>query len=154
MSQLISLAIVLSVTSASNVQLQRKPATPTPRPFIREAFMPKGEVLLSYPMEATLDGKPIWLWKYHHRKVTDLVVTNTMGEKLTAQEIRKTLRKPTMVLISADGEPVHPYYLKVIRPDTLVIIDKTPKRENPNEEPVKLKTQNADLPKPEIQKTN
>lgn len=114
--------------------------------------MPKGEVLLSYPMEATLDGKPIWLWKYHHRKVTDLVVTNALGEKLTEEEIRKTLGKPTMVLISADGKPVHPYYLKVMRPETLVIIDKTPKRETSNREPVKLKTQEVELPKPEPKK--
>lgn len=99
-----------------------------------------------------MDGKPIWLWKYHHRKVNDLVVTNALGEKLTEQEVRKILRKPTMVLISADGKPVHPYYLKVMRPETLVVIDKTPKPETPNREPVKLKTQKVDLPKPETPK--
>ncbi len=152
MYQSISLAVVLSLSSAANAQLLVKPQTPTPRPLIREAFMPKGEVLLSYPMEATLDGKPIWLWKYHHRKANDLVVTNATGEKLTEQEIRKTLRKPTMVLISADGKPVHPYYLKVMRPETLVIIDKARKRETPNRKPVQLKTQKADLPKPETPK--
>ncbi len=57
-----------------------------------------------------------------------------------------------MVLISADGEPVHPYYLKVMRPETLVIIDKTSKREIKNREVVKLKTQKVDLPKQETPK--
>ena len=147
MYRLLSLAVVLSLTSTSNAQLQIKPATPTPTPLIREAFMPKGEVLLSYPMEATLDGKPIWLWKYHHRKVDDLVVTNARGEKLTDEEIRKVLSKPTMVLVSADGQPIHKYYLTVFKPETLVIIDKTPKRESPNREPVKLKTKDIDSPK-------
>lgn len=152
MYQSISLAVVLSLSSAANAQLMVKPQTPTPRPLIREAFMPKGEVLLSYPMEATLDGKPIWLWKYHHRKVNDLVVTNALGEKLTEEEIRKVLAKPTMVLVSADGQPIHEYYLTVFKPETLVIIDTTPERKTPNREPVKLKTQEADLPKPETPK--
>lgn len=114
--------------------------------------MPQGEVLLSYPMEATLDGKPIWLWKYHHRKVSDLVVTNALGEKLTEEEIRETLRKPTMVVVSADGEPVHPYYLQVMRPGTLVIIDKTPTRDTGNRGAVKLETQEVDPPAPETSK--
>ena len=152
MYRLLSLAVVLSLSSAANAQLLVKPQTPTPRPLIREAFMPKGEVLLSYPMEATLDGKPIWLWKYHNRKVNDLVVTNALGEKMTEQDIRKTLRKPTMILISADGKPVHPYYLKVMRPETLVVIDKTPKRETPNRVPVKLETQPGEPPKRETPK--
>ena len=44
--------------------------------------------------------------------------------------------------------------LKVIRPDTLVIIDKTPKRETPNREPVKLKTLEVDPPQRETPKKN
>ncbi len=154
MYRLLSLAFVLSLSSAADAQLQVKPQTPTPTPLIREAFMPKGDVLLSYPNDAIFNGKPIWLWAYHHRKLTDLVITNALGEKLTEQEIRKTLRKPTMVLISADGKPVHPYFLKVMRPDTLVIVDKTPKRETPNREPVKLKTTDIDSPERETPKEN
>ena len=154
MYRLLSLAVVLCLSSAANAQLLVKPQTPTPRPLIREAFMPKGEVLLSYPMEATLDGKPIWLWKYHHRKVNDLVVTNARGEKLTEEEIREVLAKPTMVLVSADGQPIHEYYLTVFKSETLVIIDKTPKRGTPNREPVKLKTKDIDASKRETPKEN
>ena len=43
--------------------------------------MPKGDVLLSYPMEATLDEKPIWLWGYHHRKLNDLVDYECIGRE-------------------------------------------------------------------------
>ena len=154
MYRLISLAFVMSCTSAANAQLHIKPQTPTPTPLIREAFMPKGDVLLSYPKDAILDEKPIWHWGYHQRKLNELVITNALGEKLTEKEIRKTLEKPTIVLISADGKPVHPYYLKVIRPDTLVIIDKTPKREAPNREPVKLETLKVDPEKRETPKKN
>ena len=91
--------------------------------------MPKDDVLLSYPKDAKLNGKPIWHWGYHKRKLTDLVVTNALGKKLTEEEVRQTLAKPTIVLVSADGKPVHPYYLKAIRPETPIIIDTTPTRE-------------------------
>jgi len=127
MYRLVSLAVVLSLTSAASAELQIKPQAPTPRPLIREAFMPNGDVLLSYPMDAKLDGKPIWLWKYHKRKLNDLVITNALGNKLTDEEIREALQQPTIVLVSADGKTVHEYYLAIIKPETLVIIDKTRK---------------------------
>ena len=95
--------------------------------MIREAFMPKDEVLLSYPMEKKSSGEPRWLWKYHNRQLEDLVVTNVLGKKLTEEEIRNALSRPTVVLLSADGKPVHKYYLGVFKPETLVIIDRASK---------------------------
>ncbi len=127
MYRLILLAVFLSAGTDAYGQLTKKPQTPTPTPLIREAFMPKGDdVLLSYPMEWKSDGQPIWLWKYHKRKLTDLDVTNALGEKLTEQQIRGVLTKPSIVLVSSDGQPVHSYYLQAFKPETLVIIDKTP----------------------------
>ena len=127
MFRLTLLALVLSANAAAYGQLAVKPQNCEPEPLIREAFMPKGtDVLLSYPIDATLNAKPIWLWKYHSRKLSDLSVTNALGQKLTDEQIRKTLKKPTIVLISIDGKPVHPYYLKVIKPETLIIVDRTP----------------------------
>lgn len=134
MYRMLSLLIVLCLTSTASAQLGAKPGTPSPRPFIREAFMPKDEILLSYPMEKFELGKTRWLWKYHTRKPGDLVVSNASGEELSEKQIAETLKKPTMVLLSADGKPVHPYYLTVFKPETLVIIDKMP-----HEESVKFK---------------
>lgn len=127
MHRLITLAIILFANSAAYGQLAVKPQAPAPEPLIREAFMPKGtDVLLSYPMDAMLGEKPIWLWKYHKRKLADLSVTNAKGEQLTEEQIRVTLKKPTIILLSRDGQPVHPYYLKIMKPETLVILDRTP----------------------------
>ena len=126
MYRLISLVVVLSMASVTNAQLPIKPQTPAPRPLIREAFMPKDEVLLSFPMNIASAGKPIWLWKYHKKSLDDLDVTNLQGEKLTEPEIRKILAKPTIVLVSADGKPIHKYHQAVFKPETLVIIDKKP----------------------------
>jgi hypothetical protein len=56
------LLTILSTIAVAWAQLPIKPQTPTPEPLIREAFIPKGsDFLLSYPMEAGLNGKPIWL---------------------------------------------------------------------------------------------
>lgn len=127
---MLKLAILSTVLSMSSVvwgQLPVKPQAPVPEPLIREAFIPKGsDVLLSYPMEAGLNGKTIWLWKYHNRKLADLSVSNALGKELKKEEVLEALKKPSIILLSRDGKPVHPYYLKVIKPETLVIIDKTP----------------------------
>ena len=130
MYRILSCLIVLFLTSAASAQLGIKPGTPAPRPFIREAFMPKDDILLSYPMEKFELGKTRWLWKYHKRKPEDMVVTNALGEELTEKQIAEALKKPTMVLLSADGKPVHPYYLTVFKPDTLVIVDTMPHEES------------------------
>ena len=130
MYPLLSLSAFLAVTTTTLDELPLKPQTPAATPLYREAFAPKGsDVLLSYPMDAKHNGKPVWYWKYHKRKLADLVITNALGQKLSNEKILKVLKKPTIVLVSSDGKPVHSYYLKVIKPETLVIIDKTRKRE-------------------------
>ena len=134
MSRLILVTVLLSVSSTAYGQIPDKPRSPTPTPLYREAFAPQGtEVLLSHPREWTSDGKPILLWQYHKRKLADLEITNAAGEELTEEEILKTLSKPTIVIVSSDGKPVHPYYLAVIKPDTLVIIDKAAEAEPPDD---------------------
>lgn len=127
MYRLIFFVMVLSGNTTTYGQLAKKPQTPTPQPLIREAFIPAGtDVLLSYPMDSKLDGKDVWLWKYHKRKLSDLSVTNALGQKLSEEQIRKALKKPSIVLLSSDGKPIHSYYLKIIKPETLVIVDRSP----------------------------
>ena len=70
---------------------------------------------------------PRLLRKYHKKNLADLVVTIAAGKKLTAEEVLTALEKPTIVLISSDGNDVDPYYLKIVKPDTLVIVDESVK---------------------------
>jgi hypothetical protein len=44
------------------------------------------------------------------------------GGKVDRKELAKLLEKPTLVVMSADGKPVDPAYLKVLRKNTLVIV--------------------------------
>ncbi len=136
MCRSIALVLVLflslsAIAEQPGESLPMKPQVPTPTPLFREAFIPSGtDVLLSYPMDSKLGGKPIWLWKYHKRKLSDLEVTNAAGKRLDQKAIVTALKKPSVVLVSSDGNPVHPYYLRVIQPNTLVIIDKAARAEN------------------------
>lgn len=48
---------------------------------------------------------------------------DTNGKKVDADTVRRRLKKDTPVLISADGQPVDPFYLKLTRPGTLVLVN-------------------------------
>ena len=102
-----------------------------------------GDLLLSYTMTIYIvetrerivekDGKkervkykvrvPRLLRKYRKKKIADLIITNAVGKKQTAEDVLDALEKPKIALISSDGKKVDPYYLKIVKPDTLVIVD-------------------------------
>ncbi len=55
-------------------------------------------------------------------EVRDLTVTTADGKKLTTDEALKRLTDGTVVVISGDGKPVSPVFLKVFKDDTLVLV--------------------------------
>jgi hypothetical protein len=65
-------------------------------------------VQVSRPVAVRLDGK-------------DVQVFDATGKRLTGVDIPKFL-KPVPVLVSADGKPVDPLYLRLARPETLVVV--------------------------------
>jgi hypothetical protein len=48
------------------------------------------------------------------------------GKKIDPKDVRKRVTKPVAVLVSADGKPVDPFYLRLAREGTLVIVVPTP----------------------------
>jgi hypothetical protein len=44
------------------------------------------------------------------------------GKKLDPKDVRKQVTKPVAALVSADGKPVDPFYLRLAREGTLVIV--------------------------------
>ncbi|HTU16626.1 MAG TPA: hypothetical protein VMG10_01075 [Gemmataceae bacterium] len=44
------------------------------------------------------------------------------GKKIETKEVRKQLAKPMPALVSVDGNPVDPFYLRVAREGTLVLV--------------------------------
>jgi hypothetical protein len=51
-----------------------------------------------------------------------LQVSDAEGNRLKVESARRLLDRPTPVVISGDGRPVSPAYLKMFRRDTLVLI--------------------------------
>lgn len=61
-------------------------------------------------------GGPHW----HREKQSRVVTVDTV--EVSREAILKRLKEPTPVLISVSGKMVDPYYLKVVKPDTLIVI--------------------------------
>jgi len=57
-------------------------------------------------------------------EVKDLTITTADGKKLDKDEALKKLEKGGIVVISGDGNPVSPAFLKVFKDDTLVLVSK------------------------------
>jgi hypothetical protein len=53
-------------------------------------------------------------------------VYTAAGKEVDAKDVPDKLKKQTIVLFSADGNKVDPFYLKIIKPDTLVIVAPPP----------------------------
>jgi hypothetical protein len=53
--------------------------------------------------------------------VKDLSITTADGKKLTTEDAIKQIGKGAIVVVSSDGKPVSPTYLKVFKDDTIVL---------------------------------
>lgn len=49
-------------------------------------------------------------------------VYTAAGKEVSARDAADKLKKPAIVLLAADGKKVDPFYLKIIKPDTLVLV--------------------------------
>jgi hypothetical protein len=49
-------------------------------------------------------------------------VYTTAGKEVSPKDVPDKLRKPAIVLLAADGKKVDPFYLKIIKSDTLVLV--------------------------------
>jgi hypothetical protein len=56
----------------------------------------------------------------------DAKVYTAGGKEVDAKDVPEKLKKPTIVLLSANGQKVDPFYLKIIKEDTLVIVSSPP----------------------------
>jgi hypothetical protein len=48
------------------------------------------------------------------------------GKEVDAKDVPAKLKSPTIVLLAADGKKVDPFYLKLIKPEALVIVAPVP----------------------------
>jgi uncharacterized membrane protein len=64
----------------------------------------------------------------HHRLVQRIMKLpkvryyDTAGKEIAAARAAKLLSRPTVVLMSADGKPLDPYYLRTVKEGTLIVV--------------------------------
>jgi hypothetical protein len=56
----------------------------------------------------------------------DLQVFGIDGKKIDPKDVRSLIKGPTPALLSADGKPVDPFYLRLAKEGTLVFVRSTP----------------------------
>ncbi|HKI32374.1 MAG TPA: hypothetical protein VKA46_10935 [Gemmataceae bacterium] len=64
-------------------------------------------------------------------------VYTAAGKEVDAKDVPDKLKKPTIVLFAADGNKVDPFYLKIIKPDTLVVVAPLPEPTAPESNPIR-----------------
>jgi hypothetical protein len=75
---------------------------------------------------------PHWREDVKRIDLRDVQASTADGRAVRSQKLADMLQRPTHVLISGDGHKVDPFYLEIIKPQTLVLILPTPK-EAPDE---------------------
>jgi hypothetical protein len=55
-------------------------------------------------------------------KLSDVQILGVDGKKVDEKIVAKKLKKRTPVLVSVNGQPVDPFYLKLIKEDTLIVV--------------------------------
>jgi hypothetical protein len=52
----------------------------------------------------------------------EVKVFGTDGKQIPAKELARRVKRPISVLVSADGKPVDPFYLRMVREETLIVV--------------------------------
>jgi RNA polymerase sigma factor (sigma-70 family) len=68
-----------------------------------------------------------------HQSLDDMIATDVAGKPIDAKTLAKRLRTETTVLIGPAGQTVDPYYLAVVRENTIIL---TPRRPEPPPAPM------------------
>ena len=148
--QLFSAALLLVLGGAAWAEDKPKlPKGPPPFQALARATLNKGviEFRLTVPYlvqvfqetKTVVEGKEVIKTTVVAKLVTredarqvkekELQAFDATGKKVSAKALLKRLKKPGAVLVSADGAKVDPFYLEIIKKDTLVLILPSPKSE-------------------------
>lgn len=137
---------------------KRKPPLSPPPVYAIASFDKGGIVQVRYNIYRTVaeerervievDGKkrtekqivhvPVVATMVFRRALKDILIYKASGEKVDAKDVKEELAKPKVVLYSEKGKKVDPLYLKIIKPETLIVVKKKVKRATPERKPRKL----------------
>jgi hypothetical protein len=95
-------------------------------------------VTVSVPVQETVqvNGQQVVVTKYVSENRTSLMDVayrldkaapqTAAGKKLTSAEAAKLIRAGSVILISADGRPIDPLFLRIVNPETVILVPSVP----------------------------
>ena len=166
---LLAAVLASAVAAPAPPEPEIKPPQGPPPTQVLASMTKDGEFEISQPQQVpearkeertvTIDGRPVkqtvTVFMYKTVQVTrrikaeGVTVYTTAGKEVPAKDVPDKLKKPTIVLLAADGNKVDPFYLKIIKEDTLVIVVST--GQAPAAAPAAGAGGNGGLPPPHIE---
>lgn len=114
-----------AVSRSANVGVELTITCPVPRwknvPGKWDPELPKLSTLNHIRPSNTKESIRIRLVGPMYTQRTETRVFDLNGKQLSHDEVVKRLEKESPVLVAVDGGTVDPYYLQIVKPDTLII---------------------------------
>ncbi len=140
-SALLALALA-AVAAPAPAEAPVKPPKGPPPAQVLASVTKDGEFEITQPVLVpeirteerivTIDGRPVkqlvqvtalkTVQVTRRVKPEGVKVYTAAGKEVDAKDVPEKLKKPTIVLFAGDGNKVDPFYLKIIKPDTLVVV--------------------------------
>jgi hypothetical protein len=130
--------VIASITKDGEFEITQPALVPETRNEVRTRTV--GGVTVSETVQVTV-FKTVQVTR--RIKGEGVKVYTAAGKEVDAKGVAEKLKKQTVVLFAADGKKVDPYYLKIIKADTLVVVAPAPQAPEP--EP-KLKPEKPEKP--------
>jgi hypothetical protein len=113
--------VIASITKEGDVEITQAAMVPMQEQRQRVVTIDGRAVTETYQV-TTFKTVPVT----HRIKGDAVKVYTAAGKEVEARDVPEKLKKQTTVLFAADGKKVDPFYLKIIKPDTLVIVGPPP----------------------------
>lgn len=116
--------VALSAFTSAVAQEISLPGDP-PQFFVVTAVDDNGLVIQRRPLSSKEIDVPNIVYKPTFKQ---LRATDGKGKTLSAEEVKRRIKRGSVVLVSPDEQPVDSIYLTVVKEDTLILLDIFPRK--------------------------
>lgn len=117
----VAMLYALSAVAAEEVPLPGDP----PQFFIVTAVDDQGLVIQRRPLSSKEISVPNIVFKPTFNK---LRASDGKGKTLSAEDVKRRIKRGSVVLVSPDEQPVESIYLTVLKEDTVILLDIFPRK--------------------------
>ena len=113
--------VIASMTKDGEFEITQPEVVPSTETRVRSVVV--GGVAVTESYQVTV-YKTVQVTRRY--KGEGVKVYSAAGKEVNAKDVPDKLKKQTVVLFAADGKKVDPFYLKIVKADTLVIVAPPP----------------------------